>query len=177
MAHFSLSKIQTSIFILLILKSINLFASDPKLAGVKTKAIQSYLSSSYSMPSSEALHSVHFYIGNGAESFVIQAAKIQIDDAEPVRYTYSEMESRVLLAGGLHAISSADLVSGEHRIRAEFVAMVSDGGPNTDRVFPTIDQQVNVSEETHIELQLFSDGMKKVLGKADVLLHEWHPTL
>ena len=177
MAHFSLNKIQISILTLLFLNSINSFSSDAKLAGIKAKAIQSYLSSEYSAPSSEALHSVHVYIGNGAESFVIQAAKIQIDDAEPVRYIYSEMESRALLAGGLHVISSADLASGEHRIRAEFVAMAGDGGPNTDRVFPTIDQQVNVSEETHIELQLFSDGMKKVLGKAELVLHEWRPTL
>lgn len=177
MAHFSLNKIQISIVTLLFLNSINSFSSDAKLAGIKANAIQGYLSSEYSTSSSEARHSLHVYIGNGAESFVIQAAKIQIDDAEPVRYTYSELESRALLAGGLHAISSADLVSGEHRIRAEFVAMASDGGPNTDRIFPTIDQKVNVSEETHIELQLFSDGMKKVLGKADVLLQEWRPTL
>ncbi len=177
MAHFYLNKIQISIVILLMFNAMNSLSNDTKMADIKTKAMQSYLSSEHSQSLTMGQHNVYIYIGHSAESFVIQAAKVQIDDAEPIRYIYSEMESRVLLEGGLHAISSAGLESGEHRIRAEFVAMAGDGGPNTDRVFPTIDQQVTVSEESHIELQLFSDGMKKVLGKADVLLHEWRTTL
>ena len=114
---------------------------------------------------------------NHADDAIIQAAKIQIDENAPIRYVYSEIESSVLLEGGAHEITTANLASGSHRIRAEIVALARGAGPNVDRIFPSIEQQVNVEDETHIEFELVSEGMKKMLGNADIVVRDWRLSL
>ncbi|MFT6578803.1 MAG: hypothetical protein ACJAU3_001889 [Zhongshania sp.] len=172
MTYFSLHKIQVSIAILLALKSINIFANDVDLARLKTDAL--HVNTEIKQNESK---NCHIYIGSSAESLILQAAKIQIDDNQVVRYTYSEMESKALLAGGLHTINSLNLSAGEHRVRAEFVAMGADAGPNSDRIFPKIDQHITVGNSTYIELELISDGMTKMRGNAEIVMRDWQPAL
>ncbi|MBW2942294.1 hypothetical protein [Zhongshania aquimaris] len=178
MAYFSLKKILTSVFLVLILKSVYLHADDTELPKIKAQALNIYTTLKMSEDASFSdHHRVHIYVGNRADDFIIQAAKIQIDENAPIRYVYSEIESSVLLEGGAHEITTANLASGSHRIRAEIVALARGAGPNVDRIFPSIEQQVNVEDETHIEFELVSEGMKKMLGNADIVVRDWRLSL
>lgn len=47
-------------------------------------------------------------------------AVVTIDNAAPARYSYSDLESRGLLKGGLHRLLRANVAPGMHRIRIEF---------------------------------------------------------
>tara|TARA_R110001592_G_scaffold6045_8_gene32824 strand:- start:10901 stop:11437 length:537 start_codon:yes stop_codon:yes gene_type:complete len=178
MVCFSLSKIQFLMVIILAFKSVSLFSDDFDTARVKIDALNLYASIQHLKRDAETvLKPIHIYVGSQTDAFVVQAAKIQIDDNAPVRYVYSEMESHVLLEGGLHEIGRFNLPAGDHRIRAEIVALASNAGPSTKRIFPSIDQYVKVDDEIHIELSLLSDGLKKMLGGAELVVSDWRPSL
>ncbi|CAA0094824.1 Uncharacterised protein [Zhongshania aliphaticivorans] len=178
MMYFSWKKIQKLLISILVVGSQSGLASDTELVDVKAEALRFYATiKAAENANSGELNRVSVYVGNNAETLVVQAAKIQIDDRTPVRYAYSKIESNVLLDGGLHEIEKLRLPVGNYRIRAEIIALPNDAGPNADRTFLRLDQMVSVNSETHIELGVVSNGMTNMMGSAELALRDWRPTL
>ncbi len=111
------------------------------------------------------------YLTSRADTLVIQSATLRIDD-EKHRYDYSLTEAHAINEGAAHPLVRLPLSPGEHRLRAEVVALPG-GDPRGKRVVARIDQPFSLPETGgNIELHLDNSGMKHLLGGASLVVRQ-----
>lgn len=76
------------------------------------------LEDDFAFPQHSALSVYVSSIENNAA--FLNHAVVTIDNAAPAKYSYSDLESRGLLKGGVHRILRANVAAGTHRVRVEF---------------------------------------------------------
>ena len=102
-------------------------ADAPGVSQLKAQVLdleQAALAAETRQPDAAALT---LYIGGKDATALIHTVSVQIDDAVPVRYEYSEAEASALRKNALHAVLAADLAPGTHRLRAQFQGRTTQG--------------------------------------------------